>query len=586
MVRSLSSRDAGVLSLLLVVGLSMPALAQLPNGVASGDTTANSTVLWARGGATGNLQFEVSTTADFSNIVQSGGVNVADVMVPAKLGVNGLSAGTRYYYRATDGSGAQQAGTFKTAASGNRNGVRFGVSGDWRGDVAPFPAVKNVPGRNLDLFVALGDTVYADVTSPAIPGSQAQTLAEFRAKHNEVYSSRGGLNGLGDLRASTSILATIDDHEVTNDFQGFDTVSNDPRFTFGGAQPGDRLNRTPLYANGLQTFHEYNPIESRTYANTGTDARMDGLPELYRRRDYGNDATIIVTDQRSFRDRGLTPVADPTNGAQIGGYLAASFTPGRTLLGQRQVDQLKSDLLDAQGRGQLWKFVNLSEPIQNLGVLGASDRYEGYAAERAEILGFVRDNNIENVVFVSADIHGTLVNNLTYQNGPFQPQIQSGAWEISTGSVGFDAPFGPTVAAIAAGLGLPGSLQLADYLALPNVQQEAYVRGLVNAQIQPLGYDPIGLEGSPINAQLLVGGYSATNSYGWTEFDIAPGTGLLTVTTYGIPFYSADFAAANPDFVASLTPSIVSQFVVTPVPSAGGAGLLALAGLVATRRRR
>jgi hypothetical protein len=97
--------------------------------------------------------------------------------------------------------------------------------------------------------------------------------------------------------------------------------------------------------------------------------------------------------------------------------------------------------------------VNIGEPTQNLGVLGASDRYEGYAAERAALLNFVKVNNIQNVVFVTADIHGTLVNNLTYQTSPGGPQIQSGAWEISTGSGGYDAPFGPTVAGLAAQLG-------------------------------------------------------------------------------------------------------------------------------------
>jgi hypothetical protein len=33
-----------------------------------------------------------------------------------------------------------------------------------------------------------GDTVYADVASPAVPQGEADSLAEFRLKHNEAYA--------------------------------------------------------------------------------------------------------------------------------------------------------------------------------------------------------------------------------------------------------------------------------------------------------------------------------------------------------------------------------------------------------------
>ena len=42
----------------------------------------------------------------------------------------------------------------------------------------------------------------------------ATTLHQFRAKNAEVYSERFGLNSLGNLRRTTSVFTTIDDHEV------------------------------------------------------------------------------------------------------------------------------------------------------------------------------------------------------------------------------------------------------------------------------------------------------------------------------------------------------------------------------------
>jgi predicted extracellular nuclease len=81
---------------------------------------------------------------------------------------------------------------------------------------------------------------------------------------------------------------------------------------------------------------------------------------------------------------------------------------------------------------------------------------------------------------------------------------------------------------------------------------------------------PIGLnENLPIangkiNANLLQGDYVATETYGWTEFDIDPQTQKLTDTTYGIPFYTEAELQANPAAVTSRTPTIVSQFEVNP----------------------
>ncbi len=559
------------------------ASAQLVNGVAAGDTTTDSTVLWARSLSLGGLSFDVSTAPNFVNATTIN-TTISDTLVPGRVNVTGLTPGTRYYYRASDASGASLTGTFVTAAAqGSRPAFRMGVSGDWRGDAAPFPFARNVAAQQLDLWISLGDTIYADVPSPALPGvSQARTLPEFRQKHAEIYTERGGLNTLADVRASTSTLAMIDDHEVTNDFAGFDTVANDARFAFGGAQPTDRLNNTPLYNNGLQAFHDYHPIQQRTYAPIG-DARTDNRPDLYRTQRYGDTAAVFVADARSFRDVELAPVADPTNPAQIGGFLVAAANPNRTMLGSRQFQRLTSDLLAAQQSGVTWKFVNIGQPSQNLGVLGAEDRYEGYAAERAALLNFVKTNRIENVVFVTADIHGTLVNNLTYQTTPGGPQIDSGVWEISTGSGAYDAPFGPTVAGIAAQLNLPGALPLATYLDLPAAFQEQYVQGLVNAQLVPLGYDTLGLAGSSIPATLLQGTWTATNTYGWTQFDIDPVTQALLVTTYGIPWYPV---GTDPAFLATLQPTIVQQFRVNAIPGPSVLGVLGLAGLVGLRRRR
>lgn len=87
------------------------------------------------------------------------------------------------------------------------------------------------------------------------------------------------------MRASTSILATIDDHEVINDFSGGVPADSDPRFnTTTGL-----INDTELYENGLQTFQEYNPLRDEFYGDT-EDERTAGERKLYRYNTYGDDA--------------------------------------------------------------------------------------------------------------------------------------------------------------------------------------------------------------------------------------------------------------------------------------------------------
>jgi len=557
-----------------------------PNGVASGDVTYDSAILWARSTDNAPIQFEWSATEDFAAIIGSLDVTIVDSMVPAKAEIAGLEPGTAYYYRAVSANGASATGRFVTPHQSDRRGLRFGVSGDWRGDLAPYPSVANVPSRDLDLFIALGDTIYADVASPDLPQSQAQSLDEFRIKHNEVYSARAGTNRLADLRSSTAILALIDDHEVTNDFAGAAPVESDPRF-----EGQDILiNESALFTSGLTAFVEYNPIRVETYGDTG-DPRSDGKLKLYRRRDYGTDAVFILLDARSFRDEALPNVGPSASPAAIDAFLSDSFDESRTMLGEIQLNDLLLDLLDAHDRGVVWKFVLVPEPMQNLGPYLASDRFEGYAAERTRILAFIDDHDIHNVVFIAADIHGTIVNNLTYQQMFDGPRIPIDAFEITTGAVAYDAPFGPTVLSFAAGspFGPLAALLQGVYSISGRALQDSLIALVGTVLFDPFGLDPIGLDNSPINATLKQGGYVATNHYGWTEFEIDAGDAELIVTTWGINWYTQAQVQSNPVAIDARRPAIINRFVVAPTceppsdcitePSAGPCGAMGFANL-------
>jgi phosphodiesterase/alkaline phosphatase D-like protein len=560
----------------------------LPNGISSGDTTQTSTVLWTRSAILGDVRFQVT---DDDKVVVDDVVSVKNPQKPVKLLIDHLEPGEKYHYKVTSSDGQSIKGIFKTAAKPHSDeGLSFGVSGDWRGELAPYPAIKNVDGKSLDFFVKLGDTIYADIASPAVPTGQAKTLAEYRAKHQEVYANHIGINSFADLQRNVSVFSTIDDHEVINDFAGGALATNDPRFS---ATTG-LTNQTALYKNGLQAFVEYNAIKNKRYPVIG-DGLTDGRPDLYRSQRYGQTASVYILDARSFRDQELSSVGNITDPAQIGSFIARSFDAEksniRTMLGKRQMARLKADLIAAQNDGIVWKFVVLPEPIQNLGVLGAADRYEGFASERTELLGFIDEQAIKNVVFIAADIHGTVINDLTYQrredvltaldtsgNPLAAPQRMTSTFEITTGSVAFDPAFGDAVTRLLAFVP-GGQTVLAQLLAsvkannldefkqLPMTVKNAAMQTLIDQQLKNLGYTPIGLQDNNlIKAKLKQGSNAALFSFGWTRFDIEPDNHILKITTYGIEPYTAKNLANNSAEVINRKPEIVSQLVVSPRP--------------------
>jgi hypothetical protein len=353
----------------------------------------------------------------------------------------------------------------------------------------------------------------------------------------------------------------IDDHEVINDFAGGAPRSSDPRFA---TDTGALINDTQLFATGINAFESYHPIAPTVWSGTG-ESRFDGKPDLYRAYTRG-PAAVFVLDARGFRDAEL-PDADITSQTSISNFLGQSFFLPRTMLGKPQLARLKADLLAAAQANIPWKFVLVPEPIQNFGPLAASDRFEGYANERNDLLRFIAGHNIKNVVFIAADVHGTLVNDVTYQDTLPGVQKPTGAFEVTTGAVAFDAPFGPTVAQLAFLAGIPGALDPNVYNNfLTPAQQEGYIQTVINSQLTQLGYSPLGLDVGNTNAQLVTGGWTATTTYGWTQFEIDPASNALAVTTYGVQRYTPADAAANAATIAARVPTVVQKFVVQPKP--------------------
>jgi 3-phytase/alkaline phosphatase D len=579
---------------LLISSAASGQISSLPNGVASGDVMQTSAVLWARSTALGEVKFEYSTFEDFRTIDGNETVLVLDINEPVKLEISGLIPSTQYYYRISDAQNKTAIGNFRTPWHiGSSAGLRFRASGDWQ-QAPPFPSLKNVPERDLDFFIKLGDSIYADSETPALPGVvQSRTLEHFLMKHSENLSSRFGFNYMAVLNSSTPILATIDDHEIVDNFAGGavpgqspDTQNVHPSEPPLFKDAVDFVNETQVYQDAMRAFQAYHPIREELW-DTPDDVLTHGKPKFYRKVTYGSDASVIIMDARSFRDAPLPVITDPFDANEVEAFLAGTFNPNRTMLGIAQLECLKNDLLDSQNNGITWKFIIIPEPIQNFGVINAEDRFEGYAAERTELLKFIHENHIQNVVFIAGDFHGTIINNLAYQeivtegteDAVIVESTPVSAFEIVTGPVAFfDGLLGPSTVNLAAIAGILNPFLKALYDRLPVApdtdsitnDKDDFLKSLINTQLEALDYDPIGLNENKADAEglivseLLQGDYLACHTFGWAEFEITPDTQELLVTVYGMDAYSETDLQADSDGVVNRSPRVVSQFIVYP----------------------
>jgi len=377
------------------------AAAGFPQGVASGDVTPTSAVLWTRTDAEADLTVEVSTDPVFQapGLLRTARA-AAESDFTVKLLVEPLDPGRTYFYRFRDGVSHSETGVFKTAPPRSATaGVRFAFSGDSDAGVNQFEALEAARREGLDFFVYLGDTIYADSPHRG-PLGPAQTLEQYR----EAYKINRQYPALRELLRSTSTYAIWDDHEVRDDFAG---LAVDPL----------------LYANGRRAFLEFLPLGPLLLP----DPRACPADPLFRFFHWGKDIDIIILDERTCRSpsaqracstsgqpdlapalpalfrltAGQTPAPPP-------GCLEALSDPARTMLGPFQKLVFKAALLYSRAR---FKFVINQVAIQQFYGL-PYDRWEGYAAERNEILNFIREHRLRNVIFLTADAHANFMNHV------------------------------------------------------------------------------------------------------------------------------------------------------------------------------
>ncbi len=374
-------------------------------GVASGDPTADSVVLWTRLSkeslvGTGaeqepiQLTYEISESPSFTSLLRSG-----NVVAPAELGhsahaeIRGLQSGREYFYRWRVAGEVSPIGRTKTAARADEalQNFNFAFASCQQYEQGFYTAYQHMAQEDLDLIVHLGDYIYESSWGNnlvrAHEGPEIITLGDYRNRY-DTYKSDEHLMA---AHASAPWAVTWDDHEVDNNYAA--EIAEDEQ------TPEQLLRRR---AAAYQAYFEYMPIRLPV-GRQGPD-----MP-IHRRLRFGNLLEMNVLDTRQYR-------SDQACGDGRKPSCEAHRDSTRTLLGAAQRDWLFDGLETSDTTwnvlAQQVMMAGLRSSGDGDGELWPMDIWDGYPFERQELLDHLLQSGTPNPVVLTGDIHANWVADL------------------------------------------------------------------------------------------------------------------------------------------------------------------------------
>ncbi|MBL0080518.1 MAG: alkaline phosphatase D family protein [Bacteroidetes bacterium] len=373
------------------------------HGVASGDPLKDKVIIWTR--VTPRVEGIVSGTWKmgkdtlFNEIVKSGNFSTdSSKDYTVKIDVDGLEPDTWYFYEFTAYGKNSLTGRTKTAPSGDKNQLRFATVSCSNYPVGFFNAYDRIRERNdIDAVFHLGDYIYEYANSilalrQVEPESEIIKLADYRIRHS-IYKLDPDLRS---IHQQYPFITVWDDHETANNsFQD-------------GAENHDASEGTwqDRKSAGVKAYDEWLPIR---LPEDGNELK------IFRKIPYGDLADIFMLDTRLYE-------RDEQGSSNIE-YRDTS----RHLLGFEQMNWLKSELLNSSAK---WKIIGQQVMFGQLTPFGLtlnSDQWDGYLADRNEILDFIKDNNIDNVIVLTGDIHTAWAMDVAKNTNNYNPNTGEGS---------------------------------------------------------------------------------------------------------------------------------------------------------------
>jgi alkaline phosphatase D len=387
-------------------------------GVASGDPSQNGVVLWTRlapdplavgGGLPAEryeVRYELAKDEGFQKIIRSGStVALPEEAHSVRVELDGLGPRHEFFYRFKAGNDISRTGRTRTTPPGNAmvESVTFAfVSCQNFPDGYFTPYADVADAADIEAVIHLGDYIYegpASVVRAHAPLREIMTLDEYRIRHGQYKTDRH----LQAAHAAHPWLVTWDDHEFDNNYADLEM---DPDMPVEQA----RARRAAAY----RAYWEHMPL-SRARKPVGPDL------QLYRRFTWGQQATFNVLDGRQYRSDQIAAACTPVDSS---GYCADVLRPDRTMLGAEQKAWLFEDLATTKARwnviAQQTAFAPRNTATDGTRSFAGRDNWDGYVAERQQILDWLVAQGTPNPVVLTGDSHQHWVRNLPPHYSSFE----------------------------------------------------------------------------------------------------------------------------------------------------------------------
>ncbi|MHB9288461.1 alkaline phosphatase D family protein [Halobacteriales archaeon Cl-PHB] len=395
-----------------------------PQSVASGGPTPSGVILWTRVAPDRfdpetPLVVQVATDDSFEDVVYEG-VCSSETSIRAhdhtvKVDLDGhLESDTEYAYRFVYDGTASRTGWCQTLPEpdASPDSLRIAVLTCQNYLNGYFPALHYVAEEDVDFVVHLGDFIYESddgafkgLASPDFPDrdkrlpsghDRAWTLEDYRYLYRQYREDRF----LQEMLESHTLIAGWDDHEMVNDvYWDHDTdapAGDHPR----GDDPGFMAD---LVADAMHAWWEFMP--ARVEYDPEGESLQDRV-ELWRAIEYGDLVTLVMTDERLFRDppREAIPTVD-----NVGPHREP---PGRSMLGDPQREWLVDTITNSETLWTVWADEVLTIPFRlgsgPLSVYPVQGGWDGYTRERQRITEAIAAADVDNFVTVTGDMHCTI----------------------------------------------------------------------------------------------------------------------------------------------------------------------------------
>jgi len=377
------------------------------HGVASGDPLSDRVIIWTRvtpeSEGPVDVKYYMATDVEMTNVVTSGTfMTDSDRDYTVKIDVTGLEAGTTYYYMFEALDAKSIIGRTRTAPEGGVDHLRFAVVSCSNYQAGYFSAYGRIADRaDLDAVIHLGDYIYEYSATGDdfygdeglrnegkrlhFPDKEILTLEDYRNRYSQYRLDP-------DLRRAHQqhpFITVWDDHESANDAYEEGAENHNPG-------EGEWTERKAI---SRQVYSEWIPIRGD----------LNTIP-LYRTIQYGDLMDLIMIDTR-LEARELQ---------EMSVLSSELYNEDRTILGETQKQWLKDQLSNSTAT---WKVVGnqvifsdfnvwwAGAPGSGLTAEGAEslflDIWDGYPAERDELINFISDNDIDNTVILTGDFHSS-----------------------------------------------------------------------------------------------------------------------------------------------------------------------------------